>query len=210
MLQDVSLDPDIPDAGGDVPHLVEDDELADGQEVDDLTLHVPGEFLDPLTDPRSGRPADAPAPEPSSPTGAPEPAPHSPGRSSPEPQQAAEVSTTVVHPASPKTALALFYPTDLFLSPFFLVCLQDYRGPDDQPGYLAVVQLATALVGLRHDPALSEGRVDELIRLYEALSPYDRARVVYPPRYRDRPAQGRFMAAKPSRTSIPGVESLRR
>ncbi|XP_056127238.1 uncharacterized protein LOC130104711 [Rhinichthys klamathensis goyatoka] len=107
---------------------------------------------------------------------APEPAPHSPGRSSPEPQQAAE----------------------------------DYRGPDDQPGYLAVVQLATALVGLRHDPALSEGRVDELIRLYEALSPYDRARVVYPPRYRDRLAQGRFMAAKPSRTSIPGVESLRR
>ncbi|XP_056127239.1 uncharacterized protein LOC130104727 [Rhinichthys klamathensis goyatoka] len=164
VLQDVSLDPDIPDAGGDVPQLVEDDELADGQqEVEDLTLHVPGEFPSPQTDPRSGRPADAPAPEPSSPTGAPEPAPHSPGRSSPEPQQAAE----------------------------------DYRGPDDQPGYLAVVQLATALVGLRHEPALSEGRVDELIRLYEALSPYDRARVVYPPRYRDRPAQGRFMAAKP-------------
>ncbi|XP_051952646.1 uncharacterized protein LOC127622664 [Xyrauchen texanus] len=175
VLQDVSLDPDIPDAGGDVPQLVEDDELADGQqEVEDLTLHVPGEFPAPQTDPRSGRPADAP--EPSSPTGAPEPAPHSPGRSSPEPQQAAE----------------------------------DYRGPDDQPGYLAVVQLATALVGLRHDPALSEGRIDELIRLYEALSPYDRARVVYPPCYRDRPAQGRFMAAKPSRTSIPGVESLRR
>lgn len=33
----------------------------------------------------------------------------------------------------------------------------------------------TALVGLRHNPALSEGRVDELIRLYEALSPHDRA-----------------------------------
>lgn len=53
-------------------------------------------------------------------------------------------------------------------------------------------------------------RVDELIRLYEALSPHDRARVDYPPRYRDRPAQGRFMAVKPSRTTIPGVESLRR
>ncbi|CAL8343675.1 unnamed protein product [Merluccius merluccius] len=87
---------------------------------------------------------------------------------------------------------------------------KDYRGPDDQPGYLAVVQLATALVGLRYDPALSEGRVDELIRLYEALSTYDRARVVYPPRYRDRPARGRFMAAKLNRTSTPGVESLRR
>ena len=90
------------------------------------------------------------------------------------------------------------------------MCLQDYRGPDDQPGYLAVVQLATALVGSRYDLALSEGRVDELIGLYEALSPNDRARVVYPPRYRDRPARGRFMAAKPSRTSIPGVESMRR
>ncbi|KAK7157004.1 hypothetical protein R3I94_006915 [Phoxinus phoxinus] len=177
VLQDVSLDPDIPDAGGDITPLVEEDELADGQqEVEDLTLHMPGEFPAPQTDPRSGQPADAPAPEPSRPTSAPEPAPHSPDRSSPEPQQAAE----------------------------------DYRGPDDQPGYLAVVRLATALVGLRHDPALSEGRVDELIGLYEALSPHDRARVVYPPRYRDRPAQGRFMAAKPSRTTIPGVESLRR
>ncbi|KAK0142136.1 hypothetical protein N1851_020175 [Merluccius polli] len=87
---------------------------------------------------------------------------------------------------------------------------EDYRGPDDQPGYLAVVQLATALVGLRYDQALSEGRVDELIGLYEALSTYDRARVLYPPRYRDRPARGRFMAAKSHRTSIPGVESMRR
>ncbi|KAL2082546.1 hypothetical protein ACEWY4_022364 [Coilia grayii] len=73
---------------------------------------------------------------------------------------------------------------------------EDYRGPDDQPGYLAVVKLATALVGLRSEAALSERRVDELIELYEALSPYDRARVHYPPRHRDRPAQGRFKAAK--------------
>lgn len=217
MLQDVSLDPDIPDAGGDVPPLVEDEELADGQqEVEDLTLHVPGEFSAPQTDPRSGRPADAPAPEPSIPTGAPEPAPHSPGRSSTEPQQAAEVSTPplcglrlqcISHHQKLRSLCSIQLT---YCFPSLLVCLQDFRGPDDQPGYLAVVQLATALVGLRHEPALSEGRVDELIRLYEALSPYDRSRVVYPPRYRDRPAQGRFMAAKPSRTSIPGVESLRR
>ncbi|KAK0153861.1 hypothetical protein N1851_004053 [Merluccius polli] len=178
VLQDVSLDPDTPDAGGgDVPLAPSTEEGRDvGQEeVDDPTLHVP-DVPAPQMDPRSGQPADAPAPEPSRPTTAPEPAPHSPGRSSPEPQQAAE----------------------------------DYRGPDDQPGYLAVVQLATALVGLRYDQALSEGRVDELIGLYEALSTYDRARVLYPPRYRDRPARGRFMAAKSHRTSIPGVESMRR
>ncbi|XP_030216065.1 uncharacterized protein LOC115546731 [Gadus morhua] len=176
VLQDVSLDPDVPDAGP--PPTEEDDELAEGRhELEDLTLHVPGEFTAPRTDPRSGQPADAPAPEPSRPTDPPEPAPRSPGRSSPEPQQTAE----------------------------------DYRGPDDQPGYLAVVRLATALVGLRHEQALSEGRVDELIGLYEALSPFDRARVVYPPRYTDGAARGgRFMAAKPGRTSIPGVESLRR
>ena len=71
----------------------EDDELAEGrQELEDLTLHVPGEFTAPRTDPRSGHPADAPAPEPSRPTDPPEP--RSPGRSSPEPQQAAEVSAT--------------------------------------------------------------------------------------------------------------------
>ncbi|XP_051250176.1 uncharacterized protein LOC127359896 [Dicentrarchus labrax] len=177
VLQDVSLDPDTPDAGGDVPLTPPTEEESDvaHEEVDDLTLHVPG-VPAPQLDPRSGQPADAPAPEPSRPTTAPEPAPHSPGRSSSEPQQAAE----------------------------------DYRGPDDQPGYLAVVQLATALVGLRFEPALSEGRVDELIRLYEALSKFDRDRVVYPPRYRDRPARGRFKAAKPSRTSIPGVENMRR
>lgn len=90
------------------------------------------------------------------------------------------------------------------------LCLQEHRGPDDQPGYLAVVQLATALVGLRDEQALSERRVDELIQLYEALSDYDRARVAYPPRYRDRPTQGRFKAAKPSKPSHAGVESLRR
>ncbi|XP_059907891.1 uncharacterized protein LOC132457639 [Gadus macrocephalus] len=110
VLQDVSLDPDVPDAGP--PPTEEDDELAEGrQELEDLTLHVPGEFTAPQTDPRSGQPADAPAPEPSCPTDPPKPAPRSPGRSSPEPQQAAE----------------------------------EYRGPDDQPGYLAVVRLATAL-----------------------------------------------------------------
>ena len=91
MLQDVSLDPDVPDAGP--PPTEEDDELAEGrQELEDLTLHVPGEFTAPRTDPRSGQPADAPAPEPSRPTDPPEP--RSPGRSSPEPQQAAEVSAT--------------------------------------------------------------------------------------------------------------------
>ncbi|XP_051251220.1 uncharacterized protein LOC127360838 [Dicentrarchus labrax] len=107
-------------------------------------------------------------------------------------------------PASP----AAFFACRLFL--WTPPASEDYRGPDDQPGYLAVVQLATALVGLRFEPALSEGRVDELIRLYEALSKFDRDRVVYPPRYRDRPARGRFKAAKPSRTSIPGVENMRR
>ncbi|CAM4569843.1 unnamed protein product [Leuciscus chuanchicus] len=144
--------------GGGIPPLVEDDELADGQqEVEDLTLHVPGEY--------PGQPANTP--EPSRPTSPPEPAPHSPVRSSPEPQQAAE----------------------------------DYREPDDQPEFGGVASRPGLELILR---------VDELIRLYEALSPYDRARVVYPPRYRDRPARGRFMAVKPSRTTIPGVESLRR
>ena len=69
-----------------------------------------------------------------------------------------------------------------------------------------MVRLAMALVGLRHEHALSEGRVDELIGLYEDLSPLDRARVVYPPRYPDGAAWGgRFMAAKTGRTSIPGA-----
>ena len=72
-----------------------------------------------------------------------------------------------------------------------------------------MAELAAALVGLRFEQALSEGRVDELIVLYEALSPLDRARVDYPPRHR--PARGgRFMAGKAGRTSFPGVESLKR
>lgn len=50
------------------------------------------------------------------------------------------------------------------------MCLQEYRGPDDQPGFLAVVKLATALVGLRTEEALSERRVDELIELYESFT----------------------------------------
>ncbi|CAL8258403.1 unnamed protein product [Arctogadus glacialis] len=106
VLQDVSLDPDVPDAGP--PPTEEDDELTEGrQELEDLTLHVPGEFTAPWTDPRSGQPADAPAPEPSRPTDPPEPAPRSPDRSSPEPQQSATA---------------------------------EYRGPDDQPEYLALVR----------------------------------------------------------------------
>ncbi|KAL2080702.1 hypothetical protein ACEWY4_024495 [Coilia grayii] len=180
VLQDISLDPDTPDAEGNVPLSPPTEEglHVAQEEVDDLTIPPPGglQRAPPQRDPRSGQPADdAPAPEPPRPT-TPEPAPHLPGRSSPPPQPAPE----------------------------------DYRGPDEQPGYLAVVKLATALVGLRSEAALSERRVDELIELYEALSPYDRARVHYPPRHRDRPAQGRFKAAKSAHTSIAGVESLKR
>ncbi|KAK0146403.1 hypothetical protein N1851_014286 [Merluccius polli] len=169
VLQDVSLDPDTPDTP-DVPLTPPTEEGSDvaHEEVDDLTLHVP-DVPAPQMDPRSGQPADAPAPEPS------------------------RLTTDPTPPAGPRQSLSRLL-----------------RGPDDQPGYLAVVQLATALVGLRYDLALSDGRVDELIRLYEALSTYDRARVAYPPRYRDRPARGCFMAAKPNCASTPGVESLRR
>ena len=110
VLQAVSLDPDIPDAGGDVPLTPTTEEGCDVQEeVDDLTLHVP-DVPAPPVDPRSGQPADAPAPEPSPPTCAPEPAPHSPGRSSPEPQQAAEVGTPPLRLTSPH--FALFNPPD--------------------------------------------------------------------------------------------------
>ncbi|KAL2082466.1 hypothetical protein ACEWY4_022284 [Coilia grayii] len=180
VLQDISLDPDVPDAEGNVPLSPPTEEglhIAQ-EEVDDLTVPPPGglQRAPPQRDPRSGQPTDeAPVPKPPRPT-TPEPAPHLPGRSSPPPQPAPE----------------------------------NYRGPDDQPGYLAVVKLAMALVGLRSEAALSERRVEELIELYEALSPYDRARVHYPPRHRDRPAQGRFKAAKWAHTSIAGVESLKR
>ena len=96
VLQDVSLDPDVPDAAVELTEEEEDELAAGKEEVDDPTLHVPGEFpaAPPQTEPRSGRPADAPALEPSRPTSPPAPAPpHFPGRSSPEPRQAAEVST---------------------------------------------------------------------------------------------------------------------
>jgi hypothetical protein len=115
VLQDVSLDPDVPDAGP--PPTEEDDELAEGRhELEDLTLHVPGEFTAPRTDPRSGQPADAPAPEPSRPTDPPEPAPRSPGRSSPEPQQTAEVSATAVRLTGSIKRSALWRPSDLLFS----------------------------------------------------------------------------------------------
>ncbi|CAL8358257.1 unnamed protein product [Merluccius merluccius] len=91
---------------------------------------------------------------------------------------------------------------------------EDYRGPDDQPGYLAVVQLATASVGLRYDPALSEGRVDN-----QALrGPVNirQGQSSLPSPLQGQASSGALHGSEASphqwcgETSIPGVESMRR
>ncbi|KAG9264838.1 hypothetical protein AMEX_G21172, partial [Astyanax mexicanus] len=73
---------------------------------------------------------------------------------------------------------------------------EESHGPDGAPGYEHVVNLATALVGLRKLTHLTDSKVDK-------------ERSVYPPRHQDRLTAGRFKATKYT-SGTPGVESLKR
>ncbi|KAJ8364716.1 hypothetical protein SKAU_G00135470 [Synaphobranchus kaupii] len=84
------------------------------------------------------------------------------------------------------------------------------RGPDGQPGYQHVTRLAGALVALRGLESVSETTVDELVRLWGALTDADKSRLVYPSRHQDRLLRGRFKASKSKISVVAGKESLQR
>lgn len=69
----------------------------------------------------------------------------------------------------------------LFLTPVFIlyICFQEeVIGPDGQPGYQHVLNLAKALVEARSLNGLSDSKVDMLISLWQRLPDADKQRQV--------------------------------
>ncbi|RXN21173.1 Epithelial-stromal interaction 1 [Labeo rohita] len=82
-------------------------------------------------------------------------------------------------------------------------------GPDGIAGWDKVQNLAGYLVGLREAPYLTDLQVTEAIRLWTALSDFDKQRINYQPRHQPQLTHGRFKA--PNRSGVtPGVESVKR
>ncbi|XP_076876832.1 uncharacterized protein LOC143526077 [Brachyhypopomus gauderio] len=85
----------------------------------------------------------------------------------------------------------------------------DSVGPDNIEGYRAVQNLADYLVTLKdHSFALSLEESSHIITLWQALSDYDKQRMVYAPRHQATLNKGRFRVTK--KIVAPGVESTRR
>jgi len=76
-------------------------------------------------------------------------------------------------------------------------------------GYDSIQELAQELIDVRHYTALCNDKVDELVGLWEKLSPHDKAKISYLPRYQTRLIEGRFKTHK-STTVTPGVDSIHR
>ncbi|KAL2080220.1 hypothetical protein ACEWY4_024015 [Coilia grayii] len=85
----------------------------------------------------------------------------------------------------------------------------DVLGPDGHGGYHHTVNLAKALVELRHQSFVTQRQTAEIIRLWQRLTDRDKAVVTFPPRFRDRLIQGRFKTTH-RHSHVPGVESLKR
>ncbi|XP_052472153.1 uncharacterized protein LOC128028874 [Carassius gibelio] len=83
-------------------------------------------------------------------------------------------------------------------------------GPDGQGGYDHVIRLADSLVDLRLQGFVTQGKVDEIVVLWNNLSDHDRGTLIYPPRHRDRVLKGRFKVSHSKTNVIPGTESLKR
>ncbi|KAJ8370901.1 hypothetical protein SKAU_G00109290 [Synaphobranchus kaupii] len=184
VLQDISLDPDAPDeAAADIQGLdVGTDAEDEGfQEYEDPTVHYSAPSPIPSAA-RSGDPADAPPSGPSSPA-APEACPQSP-------VALRDLPRATTPPKQEDSEL--------------------FRGPDGQPGYQHVTRLAGALVALRGLESVSETTVDELVRLWGALTDADKSRLVYTSRHQDRLLRGRFKASKSKISVVAGKESLQR
>ncbi|RXN16010.1 hypothetical protein ROHU_008496 [Labeo rohita] len=81
-------------------------------------------------------------------------------------------------------------------------------GPDGIAGWDKVQNLAGYLVGLR-EAYLTDLQVTEAIRLWTALSDFDKQRISYQPRHQPQLTHGRFKAPKCSGVT-PGVESVKR
>ena len=89
----------------------------------------------------------------------------------------------------------------------------DTVGPDNVPGYGSVMTLAEFLVGLRDQTsALSRPQGQTIVKLWNALSDYDKRPTMFSPRHKDRLLQGRFKASKSSTatTVVPGKDSTAR
>ncbi|KAJ8364998.1 hypothetical protein SKAU_G00138290 [Synaphobranchus kaupii] len=184
VLQDVSLDPDAPDeAAADIQGLdVGMDAEDEGfQEYEDPTVHYSAPSPIPSAA-RSGDPADAPPSGPSSPAAA----------------EACPQSPVALRDLPRATTPPKQEDSELF------------RGPDGQPGYRHVTRLAGALVALRGLESVPETTVDELVRLWGALTDVDKGRLVYPSRHQDRLLRGRFKASRSKTSVVTGKESLQR
>ncbi|XP_042567382.1 uncharacterized protein si:ch73-112l6.1 [Cyprinus carpio] len=83
-------------------------------------------------------------------------------------------------------------------------------GPDGQAGYDHVIRLADSLVDLRHQGFVTQGKVDEIVILWNNLSDHDKGTLIYPPRHRDRVLKGRFKVSHSKTSVTPGTESLKR
>lgn len=83
-------------------------------------------------------------------------------------------------------------------------------GPDGQVGYDHVIRLADSLVDLRHQGFVTQGKVNEIVMLWNNLSDHDKGPLIYPPRHRDRVLQGRFKVSHSKTNVTPGTESLKR
>ncbi|XP_042589352.1 uncharacterized protein LOC122138796 [Cyprinus carpio] len=83
-------------------------------------------------------------------------------------------------------------------------------GPDGQAGYDHVIRLADSLVDLRHQGFVTQGKVDEIVILWNQLSDHDKGTLIYPPRHRDRVLKGRFKVSHSKTSVTPGTESLKR
>ena len=84
-------------------------------------------------------------------------------------------------------------------------------GPKNIPGYDHVVHLAQYLVELRHaaELALTNVQANEVIRRWQMLHQYDKAKLVNAQRFQ-RQSTGRFKTSKKKSGVAPGVESTTR
>ncbi|KAL0966864.1 hypothetical protein UPYG_G00301130 [Umbra pygmaea] len=87
---------------------------------------------------------------------------------------------------------------------------EEGKGPESQPGYHHVRRLARALVEVKNLPEISDRRLDQLIRLWEALPQPDKERLVYPSRQQERLEWGRVKASKGNSSISSGEDSLQR
>lgn len=86
--------------------------------------------------------------------------------------------------------------------------MQESVGPQNIPGYRKVQDLATELVLLRDQNAVSKEAAERICALYQKLDEYDRRGIAFQPRRQDTLKKGRFK--RPKSAVFAGSESTRR